>query len=290
MRMNIYVMADYTLITPEALNEHLDHPDWRIVDCRFNLMDPDAGQCTYAQSHIPNAIYGDLNKDLSATPNETSGRHPLPAKEDLEKTLSAWGIDENTTVVAYDDVGGAFAARLWWLLGWAGHNKRYVLDGGWLAWRNAKLPVSQEQPLIETRTHHAHFNDQTYLNTGEIEQLIQDNDYVLIDARSEARFSGNIEPIDPVAGHIPGAINAPYEENLNSNGRFLVPEALAARYQQLISPRSADNVVMMCGSGVTACHNILAMSHAGLGEPKLYVGSWSEWIRDKTRPVISNGY
>ncbi len=283
-----------TLIDAEQLSGKLEDPDWVVVDCRFDLMQPDAGRDAYLAGHIPGAQYAHLNDDLSAPVTVTRGRHPLPAVDDFVSRLRAWGVNARSQVVVYDDMGGAIAARLWWLLRWLGHRAVAVLDGGLSAWRGAKLPVAQACPpvgqgdisalpgcvaLVATEV-----SAGVPVSTEGLLANLQTSHYRMVDARAQARFRGEQEPIDPVAGHIPGAMNHPHTQNLRE-GRFKSPQALRRQWLDLLGDRPVDDVVHQCGSGVTACHNILSMEVAGLSGSRLYAGSWSEWIRDPNRPV-----
>ena len=255
-----------------------------IVDCRFSLFEPSLGAEQYKESHIPGAVYAHLDDDLSGDIiYHRSGRHPLPERGRFTQTVRRWGIGNNTQVIAYDDSGGPFAARLWWLLRWMGHQSVAVLDGGVAAWREAGQEMSAE--IVHRKV--GKFTDREPLNLAvDVNEVIENQQkWLLLDAREGARFRGEAEPIDPVAGHIPGARNLPCQRNLTDNKRFLPADQLAALYANTIGDTSIDDVVCYCGSGVTAAHNALAMTHAGLGTPKLYAGSWSEWITDPDRPV-----
>jgi thiosulfate/3-mercaptopyruvate sulfurtransferase len=280
-------MSFTTLVNCDQLAEHLGSPTWVVVDCRFNLADPAAGEEAYTAGHIPGAHYAHLDHDLSGPITPTSGRHPLPDATKLAQRLGQWGITEHTQVVAYDDAGGAFAARLWWLLRWLGHARVAVLDGGFSAWTrggySTSIEVATPRPGVFVPT----TDPSQWVTSAALEGLVAAGSVQLIDARDPERFRGEVEPIDPVAGHIPGAINVPFKQNLNSDGTFQSPDALRDRFAPVIGSREPETVVHMCGSGVTACHNVLAMEHAGLGGTRLYAGSWSEWIRDGSRPVAS---
>ncbi|HRD67464.1 MAG TPA: sulfurtransferase [Candidatus Competibacter sp.] len=279
-------MIHATLIDTATLHAHLDDPGWIVVDCRFSLMDTAAGRRAYAEGHLPGARYAHLDEDLSSPITLASGRHPLPDPARLTQRLGEWGIGNNTQVVAYDDAGGMLAAaRLWWLLRWLGHTACAVLDGGIVAWRQAGLPLTAESPAVQPARFEARSNDQLWLTTAQVQALTTTE--LLLDARAAARYRGEMEPIDPVAGHIPGAVNLPTENNLTADGRFLPIGELRLRFVDVLGGRPPTAAVHACGSGVTACHSLLAMEAAGLGGSRLYAGSWSEWIRDPGRPVAT---
>jgi thiosulfate/3-mercaptopyruvate sulfurtransferase len=274
-----------TLVSTEDLAAHLGDPHWIIVDCRFTLTDPDAGRQAYAKAHIPGARYVHLDDDLSAPITDASGRHPLPDPHTLGDRFSQWGIGVNRQVVVYDDSYGAMATRLWWMLRWLGHPAVALLDGGYPKWMREKRPVNADVPEPH-KANCACLPEPSQVVTAEdVLRASRISDNLIIDARPDRRFSGEFEPFDPVAGHVPGAINWPFDENLDVDGTFLPPEALRENYQALLNGRPAWQVFHMCGSGVTACHNILAMEVAGLPGSRLYPGSWSEWITDPNRPV-----
>jgi len=275
-----------TLVNTETLSRHIDDPRWVVVDCRFILTDPDAGQRAHAAGHIPGARYAHLENDLSSPVMPASGRHPLPYPPVLAEKLGRWGIDRTSQVVVYDDTLGAMAARLWWLLRWLGHEAVALLDGGFPKWQREGRPVTPELPMIQATQFHPTINNAMWVDADYVERMHERKAGVLIDARADERFRGDVEPFDKVAGHIPGAINMPYEDNLDFSGEFMSDEALRELYLAALNNIAPDKVVQMCGSGVTACHNILAMEHAGLAGSKLYAGSWSEWITDPTRPVV----
>ena len=275
-----------TLIDTTTLHAHRNDPHWVVVDCRFNLMDAEAGRRAYRESHLPGARYAHLDEDLSSPITPTTGRHPLPDAGQLARKLGDWGIGPETQVVAYDDMGGMLAAaRLWWLLRWLGHTTAAVLDGGFPAWQRAGLPLTATLPTVQPTAFNGHPDDRLWLTTAQVLALPSAN--VLLDARISARFRGEMEPIDPVAGHIPGAVNLPTEGNLTADGHFLPRAELRARFAAALGERSPTIVVHSCGSGVTACHNLLAMETAGLHGSQLYAGSWSEWIRDPGRPIVT---
>ncbi len=277
-------MSYTTIIDTETVFNHLGDPNWRIIDCRFDLSDPDAGREAYRESHLPGALYAHLDEDLSGSVTGSSGRHPLPEREQLVERFSRWGIDANTQVICYDQQDNACASRLWFLLRWLGHDKVAVMDGGFNKWQAEKRLISQETPPVERRT----FTAAAPLNEAidsEALSVLLGHDLLLFDVRSEERFSGDNEPIDPVAGHIPGAINLHYLKNLDSSSCFMPSEALRVMYQRPIDNRSMDSCAVMCGSGVTACHTLIALEMAGFSGARLYAGSWSEWIRDPNRPI-----
>ncbi|MDD5463189.1 MAG: sulfurtransferase [Methylococcales bacterium] len=274
-----------TLVSVATLQQNLNNPDWVIVDCRFSLSDAETGAYAYRHGHIPNARYAHLNKDLSSAITENTGRHPLPDFRLLIEKLKVWGITNHSQIVAYDDVSGAFAGRLWWLLRYIGHECVAVLDGGIKNWQQVGLPVTTTLPAIKPATFRPYLNRTCCLNALQVQNGLAQRTICLIDARTPERYRGEQEPIDPVAGHIPYALNHPFQLNLDNSGLFLSAEQLRAQFSQLIGNTPPEQVVHTCGSGVTACHNLLAMEHAGLTGSKLYAGSWSEWIRDKNRPV-----
>lgn len=274
-----------TVISPADLAVHLADSNWLIVDCRFDLAQPDAGEIAYQAGHIPNAIYAHLDRDLAAPITPATGRHPLPAPQQFAETLSAWGVDNDTQVIACDADSGMYAARLWWMLRWVGHRKAAVLEGGLKAWLAAGLPLTQEIPR-RTPTHfEARADRNAWLDAAEVAERVQRNDWRLLDARAPERFAGEVEPIDAVAGHVPGAGNHPFALNLAPDGRFLSAPELQARFAESQAGVADDHTIAMCGSGVTACHLLLALEIAGKPGAKLYAGSWSEWIRDASRPI-----
>ncbi|MDG4596346.1 MAG: sulfurtransferase [Candidatus Contendobacter sp.] len=275
-----------TLIDAPTLHTHLNDPQWVIMDCRFSLMDTEAGRRAYRESHLPGARYAHLDEDLSSPITPATGRHPLPDPARLARKLGEWGIGPGTQVVAYDDMGGMLAAaRLWWLLRWLGHEAVAVLDGGFPAWQRAGLPLTAALPTVQPTLFHGQPDDRLWLTTAQVLTLPPEN--VVLDARAAARFRGEMEPIDPVAGHIPGAVNLPTEGNLTAEVHFLSVAELRARFAAALGERPPTTVAHSCGSGVTACHNLLAMETAGLRGSRLYAGSWSEWIRDSARPVAT---
>ncbi len=266
-----------TLVSAQQLHAQDSDLSWVILDCRFDLANPDKGHQAYLADHIEDAQYVNLNTQLSGAINASTGRHPLPEIADITALFSAFGVGDKTQVVVYDDCSGAMASRAWWLLQWLGHENVAVLDGGIQGWQNAGYSLTQK--ISEPAQ--AHFVRHSSKFQAVTTDQICSADYQLVDARAPARFQGQVEPIDPVAGHIPDAINHPFNDNLNDAGVFKDSAQLLAMWQEL----DKENLVHMCGSGVTACHNLLAMCHAGLEPSKLYVGSWSEWIRDSARAV-----
>lgn len=277
------------LISAAELFSGLRDADVRIVDCRFSLAAPDLGMQEYLQAHIPGSSYAHLDSDLSGPviPGK-SGRHPLPKIDHISSYFSKIGIDEHVQVVAYDDAGGAMAAaRLWWLLHWLGHETAAVLDGGWQAWLEAGFPISSGRESSSTRIFIPKPRPELIADAQEVQRISFHPAAKLFDARAADRFRGENETIDPVAGHIPGAINAPYQDNLDEKGRFRSKDQLRRLYLDLLGEDQDKQVVFYCGSGVTSCHDILAYKYAGLGEACLFPGSWSEWITsDKRRVAI----
>ncbi|HTP08335.1 MAG TPA: sulfurtransferase [Anaerolineae bacterium] len=279
-------MSYTTLISATELLPNLSDPNWAIIDCRFALADPERGRRDYVQAHIPGAIYAHLNEDLSGpiVPGIT-GRHPLPAIDELTARFSGWGIDESVQVVAYDDSGGGIAARLWWLLRWLGHDAVAVLNGDWRKWKSEGHPVRDGVAVRASRRFVPHPRSDLLLSTDDVESRLADAGYKLFDSRTADRYRGENETIDPIAGHIPGAISAPYPDNLYPDGTFQSDEELRARFTVLLGNTPVEQTAFYCGSGVTAAQNILALRHVGLGDAKLYAGSWSEWITNPQRPI-----
>jgi thiosulfate/3-mercaptopyruvate sulfurtransferase len=260
-----------------------------LLDCRFDLSDPGAGRQAYAAGHIPGARYADLNQALSSPVTPASGRHPLPEPQALAGYFAAAGIGDHTQVIAYDEANGSYAARAWWLLNWLGHAEVAVLDGGFKAWTAAGAPVEAGEPPPAPGGGKPPFTvrlrPETVLTAADVQRALEDPRRLLVDARAAERFAGTVEPLDRVAGHVPGAVNHPFTANLRPDGRFLPAAELRRRWLTRLAGTEPPNTILMCGSGVTACHNILAMTSAGLPGGRLYAGSWSEWIRDSERPV-----
>jgi thiosulfate/3-mercaptopyruvate sulfurtransferase len=279
-----------TLIAPAELVRHLEDPDWAIVDCRFDLTRPAWGESAWAQAHIPHAVYAHLDRDLSGARTAHSGRHPLPEPHALAATFGRLGIDERVQVIAYDQGMSAYAARLWWLLRWLGHRQVAVLDGGLPAWQAEGLPLSGAQDTRARRTFRARPEAAAWVTSEALAAALADGSLergapLLVDARAPDRFAGENETLDPVAGHVPGARNHPFAGNHDAQGRFLPAPELAQRFRATLGASPASALIAMCGSGVTACDNLLALEVAGLSGGRLYAGSWSEWITDPARPV-----
>jgi thiosulfate/3-mercaptopyruvate sulfurtransferase len=273
-----------TLISPAELAARLHDPTSVIVDCRHNLADVDAGERDYRAAHIPGAQFMHMNRDLSGARTGVNGRHPLPRIADLVASFSDAGIDDSKQVIAYDQNNGMWAARLWWLLHWLGHPAAAVLDGGLDRWIAEGRSLTAEEPRVQPATFIARQPTPT-ASAGEIVEHLDDGALTVIDARAPERYRGDVEPIDPVAGHIPGAVNRPYTANLTEQGTFKPAPRLRTEFQALLKESPPESVVHQCGSGVTACHNVLAMAIAGLPGSRLYPGSWSEWIAAPERPV-----
>ncbi len=271
-----------TLISEDVLFEEYDNPDWIIFDARYDLMDKDAGKDAYLQGHLPGAIYVDLHDDLSKPPSTNGGRHPLPTVDTMNALFSELGICSNMQVVVYDNSAGSFAARLWWMLRYMQHNNVAVLDGGWQSWLTADRPINQD---VVARVSSVFANSALDSRVIDIEEL--DKFERIIDSRDPARYRGETEPIDKAAGHIPGAINRFWKDNLSAEGTFKPKQILKQEFEQMLAHTNPEDAVFYCGSGVTACHNLLAATHAGLNLPKLYAGSWSEWSSTPGKPVVT---
>ncbi|QXG33322.1 sulfurtransferase [Pseudomonas viridiflava] len=282
-------MSIAQLIGPEQLAARQQTPGLVILDCRSALEDPDYGQRSYAQGHIEGARFADLNRDLSSpVVKGRTGRHPLPDADTLVERLRLWGISNESDIVLYDDGPGMYAARAWWLLAWLGKRGGvYLLDGGLKAWHAAGLPLSLDAPGGEPGDFTGEPDMSLVLSASRLQGRLGRPEMTLIDARAEARFRGEVEPIDPVAGHIPGAQCVAFNENLGPDGRFLPPKQLKQRFAEKLQGRPAESLVSYCGSGVTACHNLFALCLAGYPLGTLYAGSWSEWIVDPEREVAT---
>ncbi len=276
-----------TLIKAADLNSKLDDSNWLIFDCRFDLSDVSKGQRLYADSHIPGAIYAHLDDNLSSPITDDSGRHPMPDIEKLVNWLATCGLTRQSQVVVYDDSFGAMSTRLWWLLKNLGHEAVAVLDGGWQCWVNQGLIVDSKSPVLTASDFHAEFNESCIVTTKQVISNLQAHKFQLVDVRTHERFIGKAEPIDPVAGHIPGAINMPLGDNLDEKGFFKTTAGLNTLYSTVNEQWPPEQQVYMCGSGVTACHSVFALTLAGFSLPRIYAGSWSEWIRYDSRPVAT---
>jgi thiosulfate/3-mercaptopyruvate sulfurtransferase len=278
-----------TLVSAEALSAALGQDNLVVLDARFALADPAQGERDYTAEHIPGARYANLDRDLSDLDRAGHGRHPLPDAAALCATLSRWGIDADTQVVAYDARDGALvAARVWCLLRLLGHARVAVLDGGLARWRELGLPLTAAPtPAAKPTRYRADYDNTRLIDAEALRGLRSDGALRLIDARAGERFRGEVEPLDKAAGHVPGAVNRPFPDNLRDDGRFRSPDELAKGFRELMGDRPIENVAVMCGSGVTACHHLLAMQHAGLPGARLYADSWSGWISDPSRPIAT---
>lgn len=275
------------LWSAQDLAARLDDPTVVVVDCRFDLMKPDAGRLAYEEAHIPGARYADLNRDLSGPViSGVTGRHPLPDPDQLSRTLGKWGIDRQSLVVAYDDASGAIAARLWWLLSWLGHEQVIVLDGGLAAWQESGGALTANLPLVLSKSYEPRVRAEMVVCLSEVDAFVRKGSPPLLDARATPRFRGEQEPIDPTPGRIPGARSLPFSMLLEA-GRFATPERVREVFQRVLRGDEAESAVCYCGSGVTACHLLLGAASAGLPLPRLYAGSYSEWIADGTRAVAT---
>jgi len=275
-----------TLVSVSDLAAHLGDPDWIVCDCRHDLVDTESGRRAHARSHIPGARFVHLDEDLSGPRTGKNGRHPLPDPETFRKRLGALGIDNSKQIVAYDASGGCYAARLWWMLRWVGHDRVAVLDGGWDAWIKDGRPVTAAQPAIRPATFTARPEPRLAVDAAYVAAHLNQVEICVLDARSAERFRGENETLDPVGGHIPGAVNRFYKYNLDTDGCFKSAVELHEEFSDLIGARRPEHILHQCGSGVTACHNLLAMEIAGFSGSRLYPGSWSEWCSDPSRPVV----
>jgi len=276
-------MSYTTLISVADLAKHLDDPAFIIFDCRHELTNPESGVKAYAQSHIPNALFAHLDRDLAAPLTGHNGRHPLPDPSVFAEWLARMGVSSDKQVIGYDNAGGVYSSRLWWMLRWIGHQSVAVLDGGWQAWLAAGQPVSAEV-RVPKPARFAGKPEKSAVDAKYVLEHLQSPDMVLIDARANDRYHGQNETIDPIGGHIPGARNRFFKDNLTPQGFFKSPQQLRDDFKPLVGSGSPEQIVSQCGSGVTACHNLLAMEIAGLRGGRLYPGSWSEWIADPSRP------
>ncbi len=275
------------LVSVDRLRAHLTDPRWCIVDVRHDLFDTAAGVRAYNDGHIPGAVFASIDADLSGEKNGTNGRHPLPIRDDLVEAFRRWGIDNNMQIVAYDAQGGQFASRLWWLARWLGHTRVALLDGGWPRWIADTGLSSTKQPRRSRGDFAAQASLMPLATVEDVLRLVDKQDRILLDARTPERYRGEQEPIDPVAGRIPGALNRPWQSNLNADQTFKSAGELRSEFETVLGKRTPEQITHQCGSGVTACHNVFAMELAGLHGSALYGGSWSEWIADASRPVAT---
>ena len=273
-------MSYETLVSTDALAEH---PQWRVFDCRHDLARPDLGEQQYHEAHIPGAAFAHLDRDLSAKREGRGGRHPLPYPGAFIAWVGQQGVGSDDQVVCYDGGGGTYAARLWWMLRWIGHSAVAVLDGGFAKWKAEGRPVTSEVPRFPHVRYPVRLHADRAVGIGYVERHL--HDALLLDARSPERFRGEQEPIDPVAGHIPGAKNRYNAANLRADGTFKSAEELRGEFEAVLGKHPPESVVSYCGSGVAACHNLLAMELAGLPGGRLYAGSWSDWISDPRRAI-----
>jgi len=282
-------MVATPLISTAALASSLANPGWLVADCRFDLADPAAGAAAWRAGHIPGAIHVDLERDLSVAVTPRTGRHPLPSPEAIAATLSRLGVGNRTRVVCYDAGNGAYASRLWWMLRYMGHDAVSVLDGGFAAWLAEGRPVSMDETSRPSARFTARPRPAMLCDAAGVAEALTRGE-LLVDVRGAERFRGDVEPLDAVAGHVPGAVNLPFPENLGADGRFLPPAALARHWRERVGAETGRAIVCMCGSGVTACQGLLALESAGITGGRLYAGSWSEWIRDPARPVARGSH
>ena len=275
------------IISVSDLHHNISSTDIRIIDTRFSLFDKNEGNALYKKNHIIGASYADLDKDLAGDITESTGRHPLPDVDVISEKLRLWGVNKSSHVIAYDQNNGSIASRLWWLLKWLGHRKVYVLDGGYLEWKKNDFPVDNSTPSYEMGDFSPIMKEKKIWNTNLISRWVeQSKNFLLVDGRDENRYKGFEEPIDKIAGHIPGALNVPFTHFIDKNGKWKKPNEIQAIWERY----KINNVVewaVMCGSGVTACHLSISAELAGLSAPKLYPGSWSEWISCKNRPIVN---
>jgi len=276
-------MPHTTIVSTEILAAHLG--SWVVVDCRFDLTNEQWGRQQYVEAHIPGAVYASLNDDLAGPRTGANGRHPLPSVDTLAATFGRLGISNGAQVVVYDQDTGLYASRLWWSLKYLGHTEVALLDGGWAKWIAEGRPTASGLESRAATVFSPAVRPEMQMNVEDVQRRTADARTLLVDARGPERFEGKSETIDKVAGHIPGARNHFYKWNLGDDGLMRAPADLRARYDALLDGRAPAEMVMYCGSGVSACHNLLAMEHAGLTGTPLYAGSWSEWSADRTRPV-----
>ena len=277
------------LVSVEELASHLDDPEWIVFDCRHDLAAPAAGEATWRDAHIPRARFAHLDRDLSGRKNAGNGRHPLPTREAFAAFLVAAGVNRSSTLVAYDASNGLYASRFWWMARWVGHDAVAGLDGGLQAWQAAGLLMTSEAPHAVAGDFCIRDSLVSHVDTYDVEANLATRARLVVDARAPERFRGDVEPLDPVAGHIPHAVNRPMAKNLAADGRFKSARELRDEFSDLLAGHTAETLIASCGSGVTACHQLLAMEVAGLPGAALYPGSWSAWCADPQRPVARGG-
>lgn len=279
-------MAFTTLVSVSELAANLDNPEFVIFDCRHELGNAHYGTLAYSESHLPNARFAHVDRDLAGEPTGYNGRHPLPEIETFVRWLEKMGVSNDKQVIGYDDAGGVYASRLWWMLRWVGHDRVAALNGGWKAWTGADQPVTTKVPAPASGKFIAKPRA-AGVDANYILSRLNSTQIAVLDARSNDRFHGKNETIDPVGGHIPGALNRFFKDNLDDQGYFKPAAQLRDEFRKVIGASPAERVVHQCGSGVSACHNLLAMEIAGLNGSRLYPGSWSEWIADPSRPIAT---
>jgi thiosulfate/3-mercaptopyruvate sulfurtransferase len=275
------------LISTEELTSSLERPDWIVFDCRHDLVETTRGRELYAAGHIAGAFFAHVDEDLSGVKTGRNGRHPLPDPEAFASFLASAGVTASSRLIAYDDVGGQYAARFWWLCRWIGHGGAAVLDGGWDKWESEGRPTSTESPAPVSGRVEVQLHPELLVTLPEVEGVVAGAPGLVVDARAPARYRGETEPLDPVAGHIPGARNVFFQTNLREDLTFKSPRELRSQWEAALADTAASSVVHQCGSGITACANLLAMEQAGMQGSRLYAGSWSEWCADAARPVAT---
>ena len=278
-------MSYKTIISADNLMKNINNKDFIIFDCRCDISDSSYGVNAYNEGHIENSIFVDVDHDLASEKTANSGRHPLPDPQLLSEKLSQWGMTNNKQAIVYDDAGGAFASRMWWVLKWLGHTNVAVLDGALGAWMSNGGKLSTKPTIFERDVFNPNIKNDMHVSIKDVEEAQYKMSKLILDARSKERYLGIKDEVDPVAGHIPGAISHPLGKNLDKNGHFRSPEELRLNFNKLIGDTASSDIISMCGSGITACHNILALEISGIKGVPLYVGSWSEWITDKSRPI-----
>ena len=278
-------MSYKTIISAKDLIKNVNNDDFIIFDCRCDISDSSYGIEAYNEGHIENSIFIDIDHDLASEKTSDSGRHPLPDPRLFSEKLSQWGMSNNKQAVVYDDAGGAFAGRMWWILKWLGHSNVAVLDGALGAWMSIGGKLTSKPTIFERAGFEPSPNNNMYVSIKDVEDAQYKMNKLIIDARSRERYLGIKDPVDPIAGHIPGAVSHPLGMNLDKNGHFKSPEELRHNFNKIIGDTVSSDIISMCGSGITACHNILALEICGIKDVTLFVGSWSEWITDKSRPV-----